>query len=569
MKTSKIFNIFSVLVSLLLVTAACERDGEMIYLSSPASEQLVASESKVVLAQDFATEIILSLSWTKTALTISNPDMGVPNVLSTHIEAATSEDFSGEVYSTEEANLSKAYTVAELNTLAINLGIRPETAGIIYFRLSSAAGTNMDPVYSNTVTVEVTPYLIDMSIGFILNGSKEDTGFKLASPESNGTYTGFMGATGWYNFFLLEGDGTIWGNYPTDGSEFRISSAADSWNFWFPEPGGCYYVIVDTKDENWSALYLPTLQISGDLNAEMNFDRPNVRWTYVFNASAASTLNIRLNSTGKQYNASTGTDNDAAADMPVAFSQDGNNIALSNQAGEISLNVPEAGEYTLIVDLSDPNNWICKVTSGADETEETPEYLYLPGIDDVISGDWTFDNMLVLYDEDELKYAGIANVHSEWGYSINIEVDNWDDKYTFAGGDAYAGTLLYKGEDGSNLPAPTPDVYLIEVSTKNLTYELTALGNEIFVVGLHDVWAFDIPLAATSEPGVYSGSITIESASPWGFAIHLYADDWDRKFGGSGGQLYYQGNNITDDADLAPGTYTMTVDLLNKTYTIE
>ncbi|MCC8143790.1 MAG: DUF5114 domain-containing protein [Tannerellaceae bacterium] len=566
MKTSKIFHICSALIFLLLVTGSCERDGEMIYLSSPASEELIASESKIVLTQEIATEIVLSLSWTKTALTISNSDMGVPNVLTTYIEAATSEDFSGTVLSSQETNLSKAYTAAELNTLAINLGIQPETAGTVYFRLSSAAGTNMDPVYSNTVTVEITPYLIDMSVGFILNGSKEDTGFTLASPESNGIYTGFMGATGWYNFFLLEGDGTLWGNYPADGNEFRISSADDCWNLWFPEPGGCYYVVVDTKDENWSALYLPTLQISGDLNAEMNFDRPNVRWTYVFNATTASTLNIRLNTTGKQYNVATSTDDDAAIDTPVNFSQDGNNITLSNQAGEISLNVPEAGEYTLIVDLNDPNNWTCKVSSGAEETQEVPEYLYLPGIDDLISGAWTFDNKLALYNEDEQQYAGVADIDSEWGYTIHVEIDNWDDKYTFAGGDAYAGTLAYKGDD--NLPAPAPGVYLIEVSTKGLTYELTELGNEIYVVGLHDIWTFDIPLAATSEPGVYSGTITIESASPWGFAIYLFAEDWDRKYGGADGQLYYQGNNITDDATLVPGTYTMTVDLLNNTYTI-
>lgn len=39
---------------------------------------------------------------------------------------------------------------------------------------------------------------------------------------------------------------------------------------------------------------------------------------------------------------------------------------------------------------------------------------------------------------------------------------------------------------------------------------------------------------------------------------------------GSAGKLYYKSNNgITDDATLAPGTYTLTIDLINATYTIE
>jgi hypothetical protein len=40
-------------------------------------------------------------------------------------------------------------------------------------------------------------------------------------------------------------------------------------------------------------------------------------------------------------------------------------------------------------------------------------------------------------------------------------------------------------------------------------------------------------------------------------------------YGGSGGELYFGGNGITDDATLGAGTYTMTVDLINGSYTIQ
>ncbi len=554
-----------VLLSLMIFTA-CEKDGDTIYLSNIEKSDFVATTSEVVLSQEEAAKVALSLAWTKNTLAISNPNMSAPDVLTTHIQVSTHNDFTSDVTESEESGLSKAYTGAELNTIVKNIGVQPNVATPVYFRLKARTGNNIEPVYSDIITVTITPYMIDMSIGFVLDSKKEDTGFTLSSPTSNGIYTGFMGASGWYNFFLLEGDGTIWGNDPVSGTPFLMSSGSSSWNFWFPGVTGCYYVIVDTQKKTWSSLLLPTLNVSGDINAEMTFDRPKVRWTTVFNATSASTLKIKLNTTGKQYDYATGTDDAAAVDTPVAFAQSGNVLALASQAEEISVTVPSAGEYTLVVDLSNPNAWTCEVISGSDEPEEVKQYLYLPGVDDAISGSWTFDNILKLYNEYELSYAGVVNVNSLWGYSINVEKDNWDDKYTMASGDAYSGSLEYKGEN--NLPAPDAGLYLADISLKELTYNLTNIGNSIYILGLDDKWEFNMPLSATTTAGVYTGTISFDSASPWGFSIHLINGDWDRKFGGSDGKLYYRGNNITDDASLTPGTYQMTVDLINETYSI-
>jgi hypothetical protein len=409
-----------------------------------------------------------------------------------------------------------------------------------------------------------------MSVGFILNENKADTGFTLYSPLSDGVYTGFMGATAWYNFFLKEGDATVWGNDGVTGTPFLISSADDSWNCWFPGQGGCYYVTVDTKKKQWSALFLSPLTVSGDISGEMTFDRPNVKWTYTFNATSTNPLKIKLSALGSLYNYITGTDDAAAISTPVAFAQEDGKIALAQQAGEITVSVPATGECTLTLDLSDPKNWKCTVTAGSEEPVIIPQYLYIPGIDDGrTGGDWTFDNFLNLYDEETLGYAGVIDVNSLWGYSFNIEKDNWGDKYTFAEGDAYSGKLVF--QTGDNLPAPEAGLYLMDVSLKGLTYDLTKVGDEIYIVGLNcgadDVWNFDTVLPATQTPGVYSGTITITVASAWGFQIHLDTS-WNHYFGGSFGMLYYKGSNITDDASLPIGTHQMTVDLIQGTYAI-
>jgi hypothetical protein len=352
------------------------------------------------------------------------------------------------------------------------------------------------------------------------------------------------------------------------GTPFLLSSEDDGekrWNFWFPGLGGCYYVDVNAARKQWSALYIPSLTLSGDLEGEMTFDRPNVKWMATFTTSSTS-VTVNISGTGKLYNYTTGTDDAAAIDTPVAFAQSGEKLSLTEQAGNITVTVPAAGTYTLVINLSDPKNWTIEAVAGSQEPGQVSPYVYLPGIDDGLpGGSWTFNNFLTLYKEDKLSYAGVVNVNSLWGYGIFTEKDNWEDFYKLGEGDASAGTLVFKG--ATNLPAPAAGLYLIDTSLKDLTYNLTSLGSTIYISGLNDVWDFSVTLAATATLGTYSGPITITGASPYGFQIHLDTS-WNHYYGGSAGKLYYKGSNIKDDASLAAGTYTLTVNVLAGTYTI-
>ncbi|WP_239060681.1 DUF5114 domain-containing protein [Bacteroides sp. 519] len=548
----------------ILLLAACEKDGDKIYLNGHESNELIATESDIVLQQEEASKVVLSLTWSKSTLSVSNPAMDAPDLELVYTQISTTNDFSANVVETLETGLSKAYTGAELNTVAKNLSIAADVATPVYIRLKSTIGNNTQPQYSNVVTVNLTAYDIDMTVGFVLDSKQESTSWTLISPEANGIYTGFMGATSWYNFYLREGDGTVWGNDGVNGSAFLLSQEDSKWNCWFPGVGGCHYVEFNTVKKEWSTIYIPVLNVSGDIEGEMTFDRPNNKWYMVFEASSAGSLKIKLQGDAKLYNLSTGDGDDTAIDTSIAFEQENGNIVLAQQAGEITVTVTEAGEYTLTVDLSDPKKWTCQASSGLAEPEPINPFVYLPGIDDgITNSDWNFDHTLSLYNEDELAYAGVINVNSLWGYSINTEENNWNDKYTLGEGDAYAGTLAWQGEN--NLPAPAPGLYLFEVKLKEPTYNLFNITDKIFLSGINDVWDFETVLNATDTPGIYAGNITITVASEWGFQIHT-DDTWNHKFGGSEGKLYYQGSNITDDDSLEPGTYTMTVNLIEGTY---
>ncbi len=551
-----------------IALVACEKDGDLITLSSLKTNKLIATQTNVALSQSNSQKLVLALAWNTNTLTISDTTMSSTDILETTLQISTNKNFSDTIIESVKTGYSCSYTGSDLNTLAKNLKLTPDVSTPVYFRLAASVGDNMSPLYSNIVSVNITSYEIDMSVGYILDSNKDSTGITLYSANSDGEYLGFIGATSWYNYYLEEGDGAIWGNDGVSGTAFKLSSSevdGERWNCWFPETAGCYYVDFNTNDEEWSALLLPSLTVSGDVEGTMAFDRPNNKWTLAFTATS-TTMHIKISGTGNLYTSTTGTNAESAIETTVAFAPDGENLTLAKQPQNITVTVPSAGEYTLTLDLSNPKAWTLETTKGSEEPTEVLQYLYLPGVDDGISGEWTFDNYLTLYNENKLSYCGVINTNSKWGYTMNIEKNNWEDKYTSASGDAYSGTFTYKGDN--NIPAPDADLYLFDVSFNDSTYALTSVGDQIYVSGLNDTWNFSITLTKTSTVGTYSGQVTINSASSSGFQVLLQSNDWTHYFGGSDGKLSYRGSNITDDASLDAGTYTLTVNLIDGTYSI-
>ena len=548
---------------------SCEKEGDFLTASALEGVTLDGGSDDIILSIETANELALTIHWTDNGhISLSNPNVLAPkNAVINTIQLSGDAEFSTVVEQrAEDGIFHHQFTHYELNALLSRLGMEGGVTYPLYIRVKSKIGDNVSPVYSDALTMNVTPYLIDMSIGYILDSSKEETGRSLYSATSNGIYEGFLGVTAWYNWYLREGEGTTWGNIGVDGSEFILSNEATThWNFWFPGQSGSYYTVVNTALKEWSALWIPNLSVSGDVEGEMVFDRLANRWTYSFTHAAGGSVNVILSGTGKQNDRTTATDDAAAADTPVGFSGTADNIIFGSEATSITVPVSGTGEVSLILDLSNPKQWTLSVTEGSSEPVEIPPLVYISGIDDGLSGSWTFDNYLRLYSEDDLGYGGAANVHSLWGYKFYDEVDNWSDAYGMAeGGTPFEGTLVFGGEN--NIAAPDPGLYIIEMSKKWLTYKLTPVTS-ISYTGLNDDWSLH-PMHATATPGVFTAEVTIASPSPWGFQI-IINEDWNLVFGGGEGKLVLHGSNITDDAALPAGTYTLTVDICKQTLALE
>jgi hypothetical protein len=330
-KTLKTMNSIrhTIIILLAALLFACEKDGDLIKVSGLESSDLVASKTTLVLNKDSAAATALTLTWSQSALNISDTTMGIPSSIPMMLMEISADAAFSSFTEVSATDYTKSFSYLELNTLATNLGIEPYVGSPLHFRIKARLGKNTEPVYSNVAIVQVTTYTIDMSVGFILDSKKAETGVSVYSPNSNGEYNGFIGAASWYNFYLIEGDGTLWGNYAVDGYPFVMDNnktSATIWNFWFPGVNGCYYTTFSTKSKAWTAMLIPSLSLSGDVTANMTFNRAEVTWTASFKTDKANAT-FSVSGISALYNAATKTD-DAAA-IP----------------GTVSLLLPVATEY--------------------------------------------------------------------------------------------------------------------------------------------------------------------------------------------------------------------------------
>lgn len=568
MKTTK-YILASLLAAMTLT--ACDKDGDTITVSGNGAQPVVLTGSgDAVLDKDNATKLALTLNWTDNSRLSTNDEQvqaPVGTIVNT-LQFANSSTFETPIdFVIETGETSKQYTAQELNSIVGRVGLESDVASTLYIRVRSVLSNNTEPEYSNVYQVQVTPYSIDMSIGFVLNSDRTDSGCTLSSPNSDGIYSGFMGASGWYNWWLQEGNGIVWGNIGDDGGgkPFVLSSNDAHWNFWFPGLSGCYYTVVNTIRQEWSALYIPSLTVSGDISGEMTYDRKTNKWTLTYNATTTGTATIQISGTGSQYNSQTGTDDDAAISTSVNFAQENGQLVLSETPSNLTINVPATGEMSLILDLSNPKEWTCKAAEGSDTPAEVQQHIYVLGNDDT----WNYDQYLTLYDEDNLCYAAAVNFNCSWGYYFSKEYQGWD--HINQDPNSADRKLIANGTDNSNIQAPGKGLYVTIASLGWMSYwyGMDAPITSVSCAGFNDEWDMITMTPDAEHPGVYTAQITATKDTPWGVQV-LMNSSWDYSFGtySDGTLRWTKKENAAPKGWETGRTYTFTVDLCKSIYSL-
>lgn len=412
------------LLCALTALVSCDESGDKIYLDGFEASSLMASASDVVLSVDKSKDVVLSLAWQNPTLLSSDETKPAGNgVLKTYLQASASENFAS-VKEFSVTALSKAFTGADLNAAAKDLGLTPDVSSSLYFRIKSQMGSNLDSLYSNVCQVKVTPYLIDMSYINILNENKEQVLTKLYSPNSDGIYSGYMNASSWFHIWGKENDGSIWGNVGQQNHDYEMDNSESAWNFWFPGQTGIYYTVLDTKAKDFKPTYIKSMQLNGE---DMTYDAPNYAWTKVITTTADNTP-VSIVATGAEYSKATGTDDAAAAVKTMNYTLADGKMTDAATAG--SVNIATAGTYTVTVKVGEHSQLEYTIVSG-DQTTPEPEA----------------SNTLCMFSKDGNTLLAVMNKVSDGVYTCKYKPSSWeqfrfiyvgenkDDKQTWYGAD--------------------------------------------------------------------------------------------------------------------------------------
>lgn len=398
----KIFRNLMMLLCALTALVSCDESGDKIYLDGFKASDLMASASDVKLSVDNSKDVVLSLAWQNPTLLSSDETKPAGSgVLKTYLHVSASENFTSEKEYTV-TDLSKAFTGADLNSLAKDLGTTPGQSAPLYFRIRSQMGNNLDAAYSNVCQVNVIPYIIHMDKMTIWNADKDKVLTYLYSPNEDGIYAGYMNASSWLNFWGKENDGTIWGNVGQDGHVYEMDNTESAWNFWFPGQTGIYYTVLDTKAKEFKPTYIKAMQLNGE---DMTYDAPNYAWVKVITTSADNTP-ISIVADGAEYNKSTGDKGTPIAKTMNYTLADGKMTAAA-AAG--SVNIAKAGTYTITVKVGENSDLTYSIESG-NQTAPEPEA----------------SNTLCMYGTDGNTLLAVMNKVSDGVYTCKYKPTAWE-----------------------------------------------------------------------------------------------------------------------------------------------
>ncbi len=545
--------------------ASCDSDIDPVYVLPADQVQLNGATGDIVLTPANPQALAMTVYWSGDGrLSLSDDNLQAPvNAAETTIQLSADESFSSPMdIAVDKGVTSRQFLCEEFNSLLGRMGYVAGQKTPLWIRVRMTLAANIEPTYSNPLQVMVQTYRISLVLGKVLDSSWGETAMTLASPDENGIYQGFMGVSGWENWWFREANNVVWGNLGESGKTFYASSDDSHWNFWFPAPAGCYYTTLNTKEGWWSALYINNLAVGGDISGEMTFNRKTNQWSLPVNLATASDVRITISGAAGLYNKET-TDTGDPISQTVAFFGNAAGLQLGEAPTAITVSMP-AGETTLVLDLSDPLQWTVGAGEAAPEPE-TSQYLYLSG---VVTWDG-FDDYLTLYDEAGLCYGGAHWVDSEWGYRV-YPGQEWNPAYKAAeGSTGLSGSLVLAESDG-NVPAPEAGLYVMDFRMKDLSYELTKIEAVTFT-GLNDDWSEHEMVQSADNPEIFTGEFVKTADTPWGVKV-LINNSWSLFFGGGNGTLRLGHSDATTgfdgDNDLEIGnTYILTVDFGKQTYT--
>ncbi|WNM19960.1 SusE domain-containing protein [Flavobacterium capsici] len=357
----KILKISS-LAFLLIAGVACENDDQRIIQAEGGPELISpAIGTEFVLAPENAASEATTLVW-------NHADYSQQTAVNYDIEVALAgTEFATIVSGGSTNNRFYVWSVEALNTVALDAGLTPYTAGDLDIRVKASLGANdVLESYSNTITITVTPYTTETPKLWMPGSYQSDSGYgnnwtqstaaTLASEGFGNTnfegYVYFASAQAAPNDGFKFTDAPDWNNgiYGDDGTfSGTLTSPGDN----IGVTPGYYRVTANTTALTYNLTPM-TWAIIGNAtvggwstDTPMTYNPTTKKWFVITTLSAqtAPTDGMKFRANGS-WDVNLG---DSGADGTMEYS--GDNIGTS------------AGTYLIELDLSNPRQYTYTLTA--------------------------------------------------------------------------------------------------------------------------------------------------------------------------------------------------------------
>ena len=324
---------------------SCKKEGSFTQLKTGTTPVLTATDSVFVFTEGNASGNAVTYSWTASA------NWGYKAIVSYYLQIDEKGNGFANPAEISMGNgiLTKSYTVAALNQVINNMGLAAGREHHLVLRVKAAVDTVGDEVYSDSVSLTVTPYYVPKVYTYLyLPGGYEGWDFanagldSVASVKNDGTYEGYIHLTGATEFKITTAKG--WDVNYGDGGGGSLQSNGGNIAV---AAGGYYRLAVDIHQLKFS-LTNTTWSVYGSATGSADA-------AMTYNASTGTWSVTTMLSAGTFYFRANGADAISLSDVSA------NGTLASGSAGAITIDA--GGTYTITMNLSNPGNYTYSLTA--------------------------------------------------------------------------------------------------------------------------------------------------------------------------------------------------------------
>lgn len=376
----KKFSIFLLTIVALIGFTACEHDDDVVFVAQPDIDGIMfinATAESYTLTSQTGSNTAERFVWNEV-------DFDAPTTITYELQGSATSDFANinTIGTTGDNNLG--VTVSQMMGLATEAGLDndPETgdkpnSGQIHFRVKAYAGTDggnglseiSEPMSLNVVLPEAAieeeeqlPKIYVTGNFAVASGYEADwspeNGIPLAAEMGGSDYEGFINMNveqPMYKFLPTnEGWDGNYGDAGAEGGAYTKVLASPGVDAGTPDGSGGYFLVKANPDAltysltetNWGVIGNAT-PTGWDSDTDMTYDAANKVWTLTLDLTAQEAPD-----NGIKFRANDAWDlniGDNDADGSAEFN--GQNIG-----------VPEDGNYTITLDLSNPRMYTYTLT---------------------------------------------------------------------------------------------------------------------------------------------------------------------------------------------------------------